>query len=194
MVTLTDYALTLECVAFAAAVGDRSFALFFTAAALAPLLGGTVHGFFPDEASLGQALLWRATMLAVGTGAALGTAIAGRLLGAPWLGRVAWGVFAAYALAVLAGATAFRWAVAIQLPAVALLLVAFARTARSRGQPRIALGACGLGVTLIGAALQQARVGLHPVHFDHNVLYHVVQAGGLLLLFLGARALVRQPS
>jgi hypothetical protein len=35
----------------------------------------------------------------------------------------------------------------------------------------------------LGAAGQQAGVALHPVHFDHNAVYHVVQAVALYLLY-----------
>ena len=53
-VTLTDYALAIECAAIVALLmrseaSDETlrfwFILFFAAAALASLLGGTVHGF-----------------------------------------------------------------------------------------------------------------------------------------------------
>ncbi|MGH9399050.1 MAG: DUF6962 family protein [Thermoanaerobaculia bacterium] len=39
----------------------------------------------------------------------------------------------------------------------------------------------------IAAGIEQAGVGLHPVYLDHNALYHVIQAGALLMLFLGFR-------
>ena len=35
--------------------------------------------------------------------------------------------------------------------------------------------------------LQQLEIALHPVYFDHNAVYHVVQAAALVLLFLGFR-------
>jgi hypothetical protein len=33
--------------------------------------------------------------------------------------------------------------------------------------------------------LQQAGVSIHPVYFDHNAVYHVVQAVAVVLLYLG---------
>jgi hypothetical protein len=35
--------------------------------------------------------------------------------------------------------------------------------------------------------LQQAGVAVHPVYFDHNAVYHLVQAVALVLLYLGFR-------
>ena len=79
VVTLTDYALALEGALFATRLsldrmGRRAGAdplapwlvLFFAAAGLAPALGGTVHGFFPDASSPGYRVLWPATLLAIG--------------------------------------------------------------------------------------------------------------------------------
>jgi hypothetical protein len=35
--------------------------------------------------------------------------------------------------------------------------------------------------------LQQARVAVHPVYFDYNAVYHVVQAIALVFLYFGWR-------
>jgi hypothetical protein len=39
----------------------------------------------------------------------------------------------------------------------------------------------------VAAVLQQAQVSLHPVYFDHNAVYHVVQAVAVVLLYFGFR-------
>jgi uncharacterized protein DUF6962 len=36
--------------------------------------------------------------------------------------------------------------------------------------------------------LQQLRVGLHPVWFNHNALYHLLEGIGLAMLFVALRA------
>jgi hypothetical protein len=56
---------------------------------------------------------------------------------------------------------------------------------------RSALSAASLGLTFVAAAVQQARVALHPRYFDHNALYHLIQAAGLYLVFRGARTATR---
>jgi hypothetical protein len=53
---------------------------------------------------------------------------------------------------------------------------------RSRGWALVALG---LTVSAAAALLQGTRVALHPVYFDHNAVYHVVQGAAVALLYLG---------
>jgi len=40
---------------------------------------------------------------------------------------------------------------------------------------------------LIGSLVQLERVALHPVYFNHNALYHAVEAIALLCMFGAAR-------
>ena len=56
-----------------------------------------------------------------------------------------------------------------------------------------AFGIAGLVLTLIAAAIQQLRIGVHPQYLDHNALYHVVQAIALFLIFVAARVLKPAP-
>jgi len=70
-VALTDLGLALESGAFAVILDrtrpvGRHFTLFFAATATASVLGGAVHGFFPDPASPASHALWRAALLAIG--------------------------------------------------------------------------------------------------------------------------------
>jgi len=44
-------------------------------------------------------------------------------------------------------------------------------------------------VTLLAAVLQQSKIAIAPLGLTHNVIYHLVQGLGLLLLFLSARHL-----
>ena len=192
-VALTDYALALECTVFAYLLQRKEHALFFGSAAIASLAGGTVHGFFLDDRTLGNAVLWRITLIAIGVTAASAWAIGARVLfPVPTARRIS--IAAAAALAVYCVVTVFitqefRAAVIFYLPAVVFLLVAlsvaYAR-ARERG---ILVAVAGLGLMFIAAAVQQARLALHPRYFNHNALYHLIQAVALWLLFLGLRRL-----
>ena len=85
-VTLTDYALMILCVAFVRNIAGQSFKMpilhklwcvFFGSVALASLMGGTVHGFFLDESSLGFQILWPITLLAVGVTAGTAWVLSG---------------------------------------------------------------------------------------------------------------------
>jgi len=84
-VSLTDYALAAECAWFtyllAALRGSDSpiasaFIIFFVSIAVAAIAGGTVHGFFLDESSLGHKVLWPFTLICLGA-----TALGGVLVG-----------------------------------------------------------------------------------------------------------------
>jgi hypothetical protein len=191
-VTLTDWLLAVECAVFAGMLRG-GFARLFAALALASLLGGTVHGFFPEEFWLDRAL-WRAALLALGASALFAAEIAGDLLGWARTRIVTRLVFLGYAGLILTGRDRFGIAVTVYLPAVLLLLFALARESRIRGERRIALGVWGLVGTLVAALGQQLRLGAHPVYFDHNALYHVVQAAALVLVFVGGRALASGPT
>src|SRR5947209_5649905 len=87
-VTLTDYALTLECLAFCTVLARptpgrriRAIAIaLFAALGMASFLGGTVHGFFPGPEGTAYAVLWRGTLLAIGLVALFGWCAGARLL------------------------------------------------------------------------------------------------------------------
>jgi hypothetical protein len=202
-VALTDYALFAECAAFAWLIARRPTnrialrpwtVLFFASTALAALFGGTVHGFFAgDPGSIGR-VVWKASMLAIGATALAGYVIGARLLfGRPVAGRVvgiAAGLTAVYAVVILFVSDEFWVAIAGYLPAAAMLLAGFLRAA-VRGRASWArLGACGLVLSFGAAAIQQLRIALHPVYFNHNALYHLVQAVALVLLFIASRGLL----
>jgi len=192
-VALTDYALAIQCALFAYVVRGRENAFFFGSAAVASLAGGTVHGFFLDARTLGNAILWRITLIAIGVTAVSAWAIGARVLfPAPTARRItmaAAAAFAVYCVLTLFITQQFRAAVVFYLPAVVFLLVvlcvAYAR-ARARG---ILVAIAGLGLMFIAAAVQQARIALHATYFNHNALYHLIQAVALWLLFLGLRRL-----
>ena len=46
-------------------------------------------------------------------------------------------------------------------------------------------------LSLIAAVIQQTQTGIVALGLSHNALYHLVQAVGLLLIFLTARGLAR---
>jgi len=192
-VALTDYALALECTVFAYLLQRKEHALFFGSAAVASLAGGTVHGFFLDDRTLGNAVLWRITLIAIGVTAASAWAIGARVLfPGPTARRIsiaAAAAFAAYCVVTVFITQEFRAAVVFYLPAVMFLLVALS-VAYARARERAILPAvAGLGLMFIAAAVQQARIALHPRYFNHNALYHLIQALALWLLFLGLRSL-----
>jgi hypothetical protein len=204
-VTLTDAGLALECAAFAvllargrAAPARGVFAAFFAVLAASAALGAAEHGFVADKHSLAEAVVWSATLLAVGLAAVTGAVAGARLVLAPRASRAvtvaATVALAGYALAIVAGERRFSVAVAFYLPAATFLLAAFGIAARRARSRALAAGAWGMALTFVASALQQGRVALHPRYLDHNALYHLVEAVALWLVFRGARAVVDSPS
>ncbi len=202
VVTLTNYALAAECAVFAHLLFFRHrpasrvrvwFALFFASIGLVSLFGGTVHGFFLDQASVGYRVLWPATMLAIG-GAAFAAWLAGAAVLLPQrparvLGIAAVAQFVAYSGFVLAGAQDFAVAVMNYLPAAFFLLVVFAVSYARRRDGRVLVGLIGIVSTFVAAGVQQTGLAVHPVYFNHNALYHVIQGLALFLIFWSVPAL-----
>jgi peptidoglycan/LPS O-acetylase OafA/YrhL len=92
-----------------------------------------------------------------------------------------------FAAVVLLVDESFTSIVRFYLPALLLFLLGAAVQAmrgRSRGWGLIT---AGLLVSIGAALLQQARVAIHPVYFDHNAVYHVVQGIALVFIYLGFR-------
>jgi hypothetical protein len=199
-VALTDYLLALECLLFGILLARRGawwslsgwFAVYFFAGTVASACGGTVHGFFHDEQSTGYLILWCATLLAIGVATLAAWIIGGKLLFSPavvrWIVVAAAVQLAAYSLVVLFVNQDFVVAIADNLPAVLFLIVAFLWTYRRERHAVLLVAAGGLSLTLVAAALQQFQIALDPRYFNHNAVFHVVQAVALVLLFLGCRS------
>ena len=160
----------------------------FVATAVAGAAGGTVHGFQQMMARPVTNLLWIATLesLIVAAFAVVSAAII----------MIGWRRTATFA-STFAAAVAFGsyglWVVkhpvfvaAIAAYGVALAVLLAIRLVRVRpldrgGRFLIA----GIVVSVIAAAVQQSGWSLHP-RFNHNDLYHVVQAVGVWLLYRSA--------
>jgi hypothetical protein len=92
-----------------------------------------------------------------------------------------------YGAVVLLVSDAFWVAMICYLPAALFLVVAFVVATRRPGMESASFGAWGLVLTFVAAAIQQLNISIHPVYFNHNALYHAVQAVALGLIFVGFR-------
>ena len=202
-VAITDYLLALEAALFAVLIYRSAeasadlrgpFVVFFAATAAAAAAGGTVHGFFADAAAGPGRALWRLTMVALGVAAYGAWIIGARLLLSDdpamvvqWL---AGAVALVYAAVVLTVDDRFSLAIAHYLPPALFLLVVFVLRLFDGGAGALA-GAGGMMLTFAAALVQQRRVALHRVYFNHNALYHAIQAVAIGLLFWSARQLLQ---
>jgi len=201
-VALTDYALVIECALFCTlalrwqATDRRLRALwvaFFASIGAGSLVGGTVHGFFQAEDSAGHDILWLAALLALGVASTamwlIGARVQLRDPVATWVQRAAAATLIAYALVVLFVNSRFYVAILMYLPATVFLLAVMTLAWRRTRSSHLACGIAGLSLTFVAAAVQQLRVAIHPVYFNHNALFHVIQGISLFLLFVSARFL-----
>jgi hypothetical protein len=196
---ITDYLLAaftgvLAWRLFAAAHVSRERAIWwwavaFTATAVAGIGGGTVHGFQAMLPPLLTSGLWIITLegLVVAAFAVIrGTLIAsgmsdGAVRGASLVIGAAYG---AYAIWVVSHP---RFVFAIAAYGIALgVLVACAMYRWGRNPVAGRWMLAGVAVSVIAAIVQQSGFALHR-HFNHNDLYHVVQALGVWCLYRGAQ-------
>jgi hypothetical protein len=207
-VSLTDYGLAVECVCFTCLMarsrtGTSSlpavFMLFFFSIAIAAAAGGTVHGFFLDESSLGYRILWPFTLMVMGITALAGVRVATALhfsrSKAVQINRIALAVFITYFAIILFIRRDFLIAILDYLPALVFVGVAFLLSYLRQRKPRFLIGFLGVCTMLFAAAAQQAKLGIDPRYFNHNALYHFLQAIALFMVFLAAREsiLSREP-
>ncbi len=140
-----------------------------------------------------RALTWNGSLAAIGVAAFACWVIGASLIlsetGTRIVIAIAAIVLVAYLAVVLLVSNSFSVAIAGYAPAMTFLLVAFA-LAWHRQRTRFHLaGVAGMVLSFVAAAVQEMRIGLHPVYFGHSALYHLIQALAFLLLFLAARGL-----
>ncbi len=200
-VSLTNYGLAIECSLFAYILYQRRnrrpslapwFALFFFSTSVAAFAAGTTHGFFPAGTS-GQRVLWPMTMIAIGIAALTLWVIGARLLSSTarprWLSILAVAMFCIYCIVVVFINQIFLIAILAYLPATFFLLGIFLVRYVRRQEPTMLVGALSLLLTFGGAYVQQAKIGLDPLYFNHNALYHLIQIVALSMFFVSARQL-----
>ena len=167
----------------------RSPVVLMAGLASAAFWGALFHAFFPQNtATLPGRLAWVPVTLSIVVAAAMLLEMGLRVL-APRLAegsrRGVVGAYAvAFALVVVLVNESFTTIVRFYVPALLFFLVMASIRAVRVGGGWILIAA-GLACSAGAAVLQQMRVALHPVYFDHNAVYHVVQAAALVILYLG---------
>ena len=199
-VAITDYLLTIQSTAFAVINWRHSprtdrlriwFTLFFIGIAGATLCGGTVHGFFQSEFTTGYAILWPMTMAFVGVSTLATWMLGATLALSPETTRrvllAANVLLAVYLLIVLFITSKFLVAVVANGAAVVFLLLCALLEYHRHRRPGLMPLAGGATLIILGGVLQQLHVAIHPVYFNHNALYHAIQAVTLVLFVIGAK-------
>jgi hypothetical protein len=166
-----------------------AFALF--AAALGSYVGGTYHGFRHALDPAVATVLWKVTTISMGVASffLLTAAITAAFTGQDrrWLIAGAALKLAIY-VGWMLGHDEFRFVIYDygSTLAILLLLVVAERTRGVEGHR--AYIATGILVSIAAAVVQQSGFRLHQ-HFNHNDLMHVIQMGGVWLLYEGGARL-----
>jgi hypothetical protein len=166
---------------------QRWWALAFGASAVASFTGGTVHGFPDTLGDRGVAALWLVAMeslvvasLALASAAWISLRLTRRarrvalfLMGAAYAAYAVWLIRnPSFVFAIVAYGSALLVLVACQIDAI------------RRKQPAARWLVAGVAVSVLAAIVQQSGLSLHR-HFNHNDLYHVIQAAAVWLLYRG---------
>ena len=170
----------------------RTGALLMGGLASAALWGAVFHAFFPaGTATPAGFLVWVPVALSIVVAASVMLELSLRLLLPRMHSRVRRLIVATYALGfavvVLLVHESFSSIVYFYTPALVLLLIAAGQEALRSRDAGWTLITAGLILSAGAAMLQQAKVSVHPVYFDHNAVYHVVQAIALVFLYFGWR-------
>ncbi len=159
--------------------------------ASAALWGAIFHAFFPNQtATPAGFIVWLPVAFSILVVAAtlLDLALKALTLVPSFPRRVLVGIYAvAFAGVILLVDESFATIVRFYVPALVLFLVAAARLALKTRTAAWTLIVGGFTMSALAAVLQQVRVALHPVYFDHNAVYHVLQGGALVLIYFGFR-------
>ena len=167
----------------------KCWGLAFGALAVSALLGGLHHGFAAVMTQATFAVSWKVTVFAIGVfsfgmmaGSVLDTtrgAVRAGLL------AIAGAQLVAYAAWMLIR-DAYSYVVLDTAIAMATLLLLHGWSAVSRRDEASYWALAGIAVSALAAAVQYYHVALHE-HFNHNDLYHLVQAAGIVFFYRGAR-------
>jgi|GEM_PF-875101 hypothetical protein len=152
--------------------------------------GAMFHAFFPAHTATRPGfMVWMLVSLSIVAVGVTLLDLAMRVLVPRLPQSLRRGILAIYAIAFAAvaflGDQSFGNIVRFYGPALLLVLVAaLHQLVRIRGVGW-RLIAIGFTISIGAAILQQAHVGLDPVYFNHNAVYHVLQGVALVLLYLG---------
>lgn len=199
-VAWTDFALGIEAGVFAVLIARHQEAghttikgpvvTFFAATAAASLAGAALHGLTRDQEDPRRRALWRFALGSIGLASVSSWFLGARLAlageASRSVPRVATIAHVPYFAVVLSGDRPFGTAIASYVPGALFLGGSLASRLRDRRDRRSAATALvALLITFAAAGVQVRRIGLSR-RFDHNALYHALQAIGIAVFYRAA--------
>ncbi|WP_367875168.1 hypothetical protein [Luteolibacter sp. Populi] len=161
----------------------RAMALMATSA----LAGGCYHAVAPDLPPAIEANSWRMVLWIIcGLGFAMGMSLLRELQ--PSRGRRAWEILLGVKLAISCGIVLAKPEFVIAMADYGSAMLAWAIAALACKRQWSPAMLAGVGLSLLAGAVQQMQWGLHR-HFNHNDLFHVVQAFALFAFYRAGKCL-----
>ncbi len=164
------------------------FVMVFFFMGLAGLLGALTHGIGPHLPQSIHTFIWRITLYCIGLttfsmllGGLYHVVSFNTMTWLKWLPLLGLIVF----MILITRNDDFKTVIRFYTPAMLLLLLMMLYSLlrfQGDGTGWIILS---ILVALAGAAVQQSGFSLHK-HFNHNDIYHLIQMGGMYLLYRGA--------
>ncbi len=193
-VVFTDLGLALLGGYFAVRLRRGVGAVVMAALGSAAFWGAVFHALFPARTATPAGFgVWMLVALSIVVVAAALLWLSLSLLGASQqLKRILVGAYAGgCATVVLFVDESFTTIVRFYAPVLVLMIALATREALRSATTAWRWLAGGLALSALAALAQQYRIALHPAYFDHNAVYHVIQAAALVLLYTG---FVRMPA
>jgi len=190
VVVVTDLGLALLGGYFAWRLWRGPGAILMAGLASAAFWGAVFHGFFPaGTATRPGFVVWLAVAFSILVVACALLHMVITLLGArltAGAGRAITTVYCLTSIAVVLFVDeSFATIVWLYAPVLMLALAAAAFEAARSHSPAWGLIALGLALSALAALAQRASVVLHATYFDHNAVYHLIQAAALVVLYAG---------
>lgn len=205
-VALTDFLLFIECVIFATlfykqktaqTVLRRLLIVLFSSLAASSLLGAFFHAFFPAKAEeFGGFIMWIAIATAIAVTSATLWCISALVSRGQKFLRIILPFAAFYLVAFIATIVfvnyQFITIILFYAPPMAVLGVIALIKAVSNRSRQWAILFGGIALSFVAAAVQALHISIHPVYFNYNSLYHLIQAVSLGVIFAAFRSLLKK--
>jgi hypothetical protein len=189
-VVFTDLGLALLGGYFAWRLRRGPGATLMAGLASAALWGAVFHGFFPaGTATRSGYVVWLGVAFSILVVACALLDMALTLLGERLTAGTRRAITTVYCLTSIAVVlfvdASFATIVWLYGPVLLVALAAAVLQAARSGSKAWALIAAGLALSALAALAQRLGVALHATYFDHNAVYHVIQAAALIALYAG---------
>lgn len=207
-VAITDLLLFIETILFAyflyrsqstQIVLRRLLVLLFFALGMSSLIGALFHAFFPAKATTAEGFaVWMFVAASIGIAACSVWCINALIFKGQKFFKIVLPLVVIYMITFMYVVYFINYQFKTIIffyapPMIVLALLSLVKFLRERN---ISWVVVFVGVTLsfVAAAIQYLQISIHPVYFNFNALYHVIQGISLAIIFLSFHSLLSKTS